>query len=112
MRLSELAPEWLVRDGQRVGFMFFSPVNRKFWQTCFFSCEPAQEQWRLTGEVLGPDMEHVVQHCNEGCAWSCTPDPQSATWENITIMPSLDGSAGGLWHGFITGGRIVGGGVP
>ena len=32
-----------------------------------------------------------------------------ATFETMTVTPSLDGSAAGNWHGFITNGEIVGG---
>jgi hypothetical protein len=47
--------------------------------------------------------------CAAGCGWACSPAPADADFASLTVTPSLDGSAGGLWHGFITNGEIVGG---
>ncbi len=41
--------------------------------------------------------------------WSCTPPIEKATFENISVNPSIDGSPGGTWHGHIIKGMIVGG---
>lgn len=69
MKLTDLDPQWIVRDGKRIGFTFKSPTKPENRQSCF----------------------------------------DAATFETMTVTPSLDGSAGGLWHGFITNGVIVGG---
>jgi hypothetical protein len=115
MRLTDLDPRWLLKDGARVGFVFRSPTNPRFHQSCFFAPTPFREQCKLFVAALGGDEEDAefgrfdVQPCNDGCAWRCTPSPDAAVFSEISIEPSLDGSAGGLWHGFITNGVIVGG---
>jgi|SRR6185437_7265386 len=110
MKLTELDPHWLLDDeGRRVGFIFKCPIEKKQWyQSCKFIPLGIREQWRLMNKTH-PDQEHFctkVQPCNPEMAWTCTPEPEEATFENLTITPSIDGSAGGLWHGYITNGEI------
>lgn len=107
MRLSELEPKWLWQDGRCMGFIFKSPLKRQFYQTCFFLKVPRRVQWDIVKTNIG-DLEGMVQFCNPACGWKCTP-MKGVTFENISITPSLDGSRGGLWHGYITNGEIVGG---
>lgn len=102
MRLTDLDPKWLMKDGKRVGFTFRSPVDGKWRQACFESPPPRREQWELFGD-------DDVQGCNPRAHWSIAGGIDNATFETMTVTPSLDGSAGGLWHGFITNGEIVGG---
>jgi len=118
MRLTDLDPRWLTKDGKRIGFMFLSPTGLsktpRRWQTCFFAPTPGKQQRAAIdvaiGEVSNNERAHV-QQCNPDCGW--TPAPpltvESLTFENMSVTPSLDGSAGGNWHGFITNGAIVGG---
>lgn len=115
MRLVDLGPRWLIKDGQRVGFIFRSPTRPSCWQSCFAETPPKREQWALFAEALGGDEDDRecgrpdVQGCSQGTRWSFTPPIAVADFANLTITPSLDGSAGGNWHGFITAGDIVGG---
>lgn len=115
MKLIDLDPRWLVKNGRRVGFIFKSPTADRFYQSCFFSPTPKREQFQLFRDVLGGDDEDAeygrpnVQPCKDGCAWRCEPTPDATVFSEISIQPSLDGSAGGLWHGHITNGQIVGG---
>lgn len=109
MRLRDRAPEWIHRDGVRVGFMFLSPTDDRFYQICFFAPTTSKEQRLLIDAVLGEGEIHRVQRCKPECGWTCTPPPEQATFDNISVTPSLDGSPGGLWHGHITNGHIVGG---
>lgn len=112
MKLTELNPQWLLKDGRRVGFLFrcpLDPSNSKRLQSCFFKPTPSKEQWDIVEATLGEEREGHVQFCKPDCGWTCSPSPEQATFENISITPSLDGSAGGNWHGFITNGQIVGG---
>lgn len=122
MRLTDLDPRWLMEDGRKVGFVFKSPTDPKWWQTCFFEAgrkhftcpDPAcytqdrascpHSQAGLV-KAAGIDMEWF-QGCKRDCAWVVDGDLDFAT---LTVTPSLDGSAGGLWHGFITNGEIIGG---
>lgn len=123
MRLVDLDPKWLTHEGRRVGFVFRSPTNRQWWQTCFaeagfraFSCDACKEkdQWHCEHgqfglcEAAGVDPSWI-QPCNTACAWKVSGGIESADFETLTVSPSLDGSAGGLWHGFIQNGEIVGG---
>lgn len=114
MKLTDLEPRWLIKDGQRVGFIFRSPTRQTCWQSCFLASPPRREQWELFRQTLGvtnsedsprPD----VQGCREGTHWTITPSIEMADFASLSVTPSLDGSAGGNWHGFITNGQIVGG---
>lgn len=111
MRLVDLDPRWLVRDGKRIGFTFISPVamrsdpSKTVWrQSCFVPgpSPPSREQWDLFGD-------DDVQGCKPGTRWTIAGGIESASFETLTVKPSIDGSAGGLWHGHITNGEIVGG---
>lgn len=106
MRLTELEPRWITDNGQRVGFIFKSPTDNKFWQSCFVAAMPEKVQRRLFETLLGEDNEYAVQGCNPTCAWSVAGGIANASFETMTVTPSLDGSPGGLWHGFITNGEI------
>jgi hypothetical protein len=103
MRLIDLDPEWIMRDGRRVGFTFLSPVGKQgntHWrQSCFPEPTPSEVQDDILGDA-------AVQHCDPACGWTITGGIESSTFETMTVKPSIDGSAGGLWHGFITNGEI------
>ena len=122
MKLVDLDPTWLMEDGQKVGFAFTSPTNPKWLQTCFFKAGRkfmccASEECARRDEAFCPHSQgglcqaagldaNWIQGCNPACAWTPQGDLDFAT---LTVTPSLDGSAGGLWHGHITNGQIVGG---
>lgn len=113
MRLVDLQPAWLLKDGKRIGFIFLSPTHlgnteNPQWQTCFLVPTPNSEQWDAIESYIAMTRQ-VVQLCTEGATWTCTPPIEEATFENISVTPSLDGSKGGNWHGYITNGEIVGG---
>lgn len=105
MRLIDLVPTWLTMNGKRVGFTFLSPTRGAgpiHWrQSCFAASPPRCEQWALFGE------DADVQGCTPGTKWTINGgDLENASFESLTVKPSIDGSAGGLWHGFITNGEI------
>lgn len=106
MRLTDLDPCWLMKDGRRVGFTFRSPTDPKWRQSCFPDPPPRREQWDLFEAHHGDDG---VQGSNPDAHWSIAGGIEAATFETMTVAPSLDGSPGGLWHGHITSGAIVGG---
>lgn len=121
MRLTDLEPRWLLKDGQRVGFIFRAP-NRpdKCWQSCFLASPPRREQWALFAAAFHGAVEDVdedfgdfsrpdVQGCSAGTHWQIAGGIDAADFSTLSVTPSLDGSAGGNWHGFITNGEIVGG---
>lgn len=105
-RLLDLDPIWLLHEGRRVGFCFISPINPKYRQTCFAEIVGGfAAQLRIMQAALGEEC-HDWQPCRKDFAWTIEGGIENATFESITVTPSLDGSAGGLWHGFITSGRI------
>jgi hypothetical protein len=106
MKLVDLNPRWLLKDGKRVGFIFKSPkLDSGYLQSCFAVAMPKKEQFRLFHEALGDD-EYRVQPCKPEFAWTIAGGIDAATFETMTVSPSLDGSAGGLWHGSIANGEI------
>lgn len=104
MKLLELNPVWIEKDGKRIGFTFISPANPQYRQSCFIKTPPSRKQWAL---FAAQSFKKDVQGCREGTGWNIEGGIDNADFSTITITPSLDGSAGGLWHGFIRGGEIV-----
>jgi hypothetical protein len=117
VRLLDCEPKWLLKDGKRVGFIFRSPTKPQCWQSCFETPPSEKEQYRLFHAVLGGDDDDRdygrsdVQACEPKARWTITPAIAVADFASLSVKPSLDGSKGGNWHGFITNGQIVGGGV-
>jgi hypothetical protein len=133
VKLIDLDPHWLIFEGRRVGFIFRCPLpgRREQWQTCFvekFYMFKSRAGTYSSDDIgFEPDSQCGIVHACAGdyirdpgnsCNWqSCKADHQwtveggiaNATFETISVTPSLDGSAGGNWHGHITNGEIVGG---
>lgn len=98
MRLVDLEPRWLAP----YFFVFRSPTNPAWWQSCAGRPMQHREQRELV-EAAAPDLEGKIQFCDPASAWTIT----GTDFESLTVTPSLDGSKGGLWHGHITNGAIV-----
>lgn len=112
MKLLDLDPKWIMKDGKRIGFTFLSPKGgsygkRSYRQSCFPDPPSRRDQMQLFAAMHGEDV--IVQGCNPNAHWQIAGGIDNAAFETISITPSLDGSPGGLWHGFITNGLIVGG---
>lgn len=117
MRLVDLEPRWILQDGLRIGFTFISPVQRvrhdgtvnptPWRQSCFVQPTPMHVQFELFEAMYGAPFP--VQPCKQECAWTVAGGIEQADFASISVTPSLDGSAGGLWHGHITNGAIQGG---
>lgn len=112
MRLTDLDPRWLIKEGRRVGFIFLSPTRGSgpvhYRQTCFFEKTPFREQCELVWAAMADQAEEDRefwnwQPCKQDFAWALHGE---ADFASLTVTPSLDGSAGGLWHGFVTNGEI------
>lgn len=99
MNLTDLDPKWIVKDGARIGFTFISPTDPKWRQSCFLSSPPQREQWDMF-------EDDDVQGCTPGTQWAIAGGIDVADFATMTVTPSIDGSPGGLWHGFITNGEI------
>lgn len=108
MKLTDLDPKWITRDGRRVGLVFRNPLRQdKWWTSCFFAPTRKDMQEKMIEFVLGGDVNY--QLCNPDHGWKCDSGPiESATFETLSISPSLDGGSG-WWHGHVKNGEIVGG---
>ncbi len=136
MRLTELEPRWLEHNGERIAIMFKCPhcVSRMIghrdspdlWVTCFFRAagdlppvpadHPIEALRGSRGErVIFHDALKAIGHhdpvegaytdvidCRANCAWAKTSDD----FNTMSITPSIDASASGHWHGFVTNGDI------
>lgn len=116
MRLIDLEPRWLDIDGRRVGIMLLCPHCRVTPLSCFFiptehiSGDDYHTSQYALFEKLMPTFGkpyvdiavHEVVPCRRGFAWSRVGDD----FRSMSITPSLDASASGHWHGFITNGEV------
>lgn len=102
MKLLELDPRWLEKEGRRIGFTFFCPCCRKDRLTCFSEPTPFKQQVMLmlpiTGQEYGDRIDWVPSKSD--FAWGIAGE-----FENLTVTPSIDASAAKHWHGFITNGE-------
>lgn len=123
MRLTELDPRWLEESGRKVGFVFRCPTKRDVWQTCMLeagrrqfvcdACRPTCQEWCCphsqmglavrAGAISNDDDCHNIQAAKWDVAWRVHG---ALDFSVLTVTPSIDGSPGGLWHGFITEGQI------
>lgn len=101
MRLIDLDPKWLTLKGERVAFSFRCPTDPRWRQLCKAVVASTREQW----DWLGEDRK-ITQTAKPSFPWTIEGGIENATFETMTVTPSIDGSAGGLWHGFITNGEI------
>lgn len=107
MKLIDLDPRWLERDGQRVGIVFRcpccagpNPARSPIRLSCFFVATPFDAQLALFDAVFGED--EMIAPCGEANVWSRIGDD----FASLTITPSIDASAAGHWHGFVTLGQV------
>lgn len=121
MKLTDLNPRWLEFKGEHVAIMFLcphcAPNGREQWLTCFFrsagslpkdaeGCPGDRELFAAAFREMGyadPENESSkVVSCNPASAWVRVGDD----FGSMTITPSIDASASGHWHGFVTAGEI------
>lgn len=101
MRLSDLEPRWYrvpVQDCSdetvRVGFTFNCPH-------CTGSAQRLAVPVHQDGLVNPHPDDNNCLHL--GHVWEMTG---GESWDTLTLTPSVDASATGHWHGFITNGEI------
>lgn len=105
MRLIDLDPRWVMDDsGKRVAFSFRCPTDPRWRQLCKVVVASTRQQWTWLG--IGTEDCKTTQTAKESFSWKVDGGIESATFETMTVTPSIDGSAGGLWHGYITNGEI------
>ena len=109
MRLLDLSPVWLEKDGRRVGFTFMCPCCQKDRLTCFTEPTPFKEQMKImhTAMKTTPEDEDDwpidLVPSNANAKWSLS---SMDSFDGLTVTPSIDASASGNWHGHITNGEI------
>lgn len=106
MRLGDLEPRWFAHDGNpHAVFAFMCPhcctTGRKVRLSCTVVAMKVSDQQDIFDAAYGEDA--VVVGC-KFLAWQMESGP---SFETMTITPSLDASASGHWHGFITNGQIA-----
>jgi len=110
MRLTELEPRWVDRNGQQIGILLLCPhciPQKRTWLSCFFvgmeHIAGPDGEYALIAKIA-PDIHHNdVIPCKRNTAWQKTGD----SFENLSVTPSLDASASGHWHGLITNGEVT-----
>ena len=104
VKLTDLEPEWLTSDV----FIFKSPTGRGDWLTCKRVAMSTKDQQKL---IYGDWMDastrtkwvgKSVVLTTPDCAWKF----EGNDFKTLTVTPSVDASASGNWHGFITSGAI------
>lgn len=118
MKLTDLEPQWMEHEGRRIGFVFLSPVQptrhdgsprtRPYRLTCMVAPTPMDVQREVAEKMFGDDDFNVVP-CNPAQGWSIAGGIDAASFDTLSASPSIDGSASGNWHGYITNGQITGG---
>lgn len=102
MKLIDLQPRWLLPN---TFFIFKCPHCQDRWLTCKnFTLATHKETFKLLEELLGESWNEIVVPPKAGCAWQF----ESVDFGTMSVTPSIDASASGHWHGFITNGQIVG----
>ena len=100
MKLTDLEPRWFVLedDGPIVGLGFQCPHCRTQRLCILFhhsGATAASEDQYIHAHHGGMPDQHI---------WALTA---GATFDNLTLTPSIDASKVGHWHGFITNGVIT-----
>lgn len=95
MRLIDLNPHWFVLEdgGPRVGLTFDCPHCRmtRLGVAFHHSARQALDDAYILAKHGAPDAQHI---------WTMTGDD----FPTLSLSPSVDASASGHWHGFITDG--------
>lgn len=106
MQLIELEPRWIHPNI----FVFLCPHCRTMLLSCKNVQMSTREQMEIFSRELGEDWNQHVVPTKHDAAWTITgsipPEPGAVIAQDLTITPSLDASASGHWHGYITNGEI------
>ncbi len=98
MKLIELEPRWYVLEqgGPRVGLTFLCPHCRATYLGVAFhhqGREPMEDGY-IRAHFPGDSTKFI---------WTLSASDE---FETLTLTPSIDASASGHWHGFITNGEV------
>lgn len=103
MKLTDLSPRWKA-DGSdpHAVLVFKCPCCQSAWLTCKFVPMKISRQMELVEDEGRASGGNVVPS-RQDFAWSRTGDDLAT----ISVTPSVDASASGHWHGFITNGQVT-----
>lgn len=105
MKLTDLDPRWVMMGGRRVGFVFQSPDDPHWYLSCFAYPMPAWQQRMFFIAMFGPGYR--VLACDPANAWTFSPKIAKADFDTLRITEAIDGTAAGLWRGFVFNGGIT-----
>lgn len=101
MKLADLEPKWKAHgDNPRAGLIFKCPCCRTVWLTAKAAPIPTREQFRMYEDESRVSGGQVVT-CRADAVWTFAGDD----FATLSATPSVDASASGHWHGFITNGE-------
>jgi hypothetical protein len=103
MRLTDLNPRWLTPNV----FVFECPCGcygtpRALWLSCKNIVLPSHDQFELFATTIGEDWNMTTVPMKAEFAWTFS----GSDFSMLTVTPSIDASASGHWHGFITNGVV------
>lgn len=100
MKLTDLDPRWLTPDV----FIFRSPTGHGDFLCCPRIKMTKAEQHKLfeAAQMEPTGKSSVIVGWKEDCVWKY----EGSNFNTMTVTPSIDASASGNWHGFITNGQI------
>lgn len=98
MKLTDLEPHWFVLEegGARVGVSFLCPHCRtqRIGVAFHHAGHAAMEDGYILAHHGAADANHI---------WTMTGED----FESLSLSPSVDASASGHWHGFVTNGEAA-----
>lgn len=101
MKLIDLEPRWFTSEGGELhGFTFQCPHCRETRIGVNTTVDGAQHMHDHQELDLDAPELHVAPKI--GCLWHMS----GTSFEDMSVTPSVDASASGHWHGFITNGEI------
>lgn len=114
--LTNLDPQWMEHEGRRIGFVFISPFQitradgsknpTPYRLTCMAKPTKMGVQREVAERMFGDD-DYTIVPCKQEIGWAVAGGIEHATFEALSVTPSIDASASGHWHGFITNGEIT-----
>jgi hypothetical protein len=96
LKLTELEPRWFVaqQGGHPIGISFDCPCCRRVRLAVAI---------HLDGTALDPEPDTLQVFPAGERIWTLAG---GASFNDVSLTPSVDASSSGHWHGFITGGEI------
>lgn len=98
MKLTDLEPRWVTPNL----FIFKCPHCGTVLLSCKNAAMAEREQYDAFEKVIGEDWNTLVVPCKNEMAWTFS----GQDFATLSVTPSLNASASGHWHGFITNGDI------